>query len=103
LIMAIIFPIIIVAATVSVVHAMAQATPRQGIASDAGIFAISAAISVVGSGAAASYALAKAGSAAVSAAVEKPEAFFKAFLVTTLCEAIAIYGVVVAILLWLNI
>lgn len=51
---------------------------------------------------AASYALAKSGSAAISSLVEKPEAFFKAFLVVTLCEAIAIYGLIIAILLWLK-
>ncbi|MDH5806299.1 MAG: ATP synthase subunit C [Candidatus Methanomethylicaceae archaeon] len=51
----------------------------------------------------ASYALARSGAAAISALVEKPETFFKAFLVVTLCEAIAIYGLVVAVLLWLRI
>ncbi|MDH7556205.1 MAG: ATP synthase subunit C [Candidatus Methanosuratincola sp.] len=52
---------------------------------------------------AAGYALAKSGSAAISSLVEKPETFFKAFLVVTLCEAIAIYGLIIAILLWLRI
>ncbi|MDI9644796.1 MAG: ATP synthase subunit C [Candidatus Verstraetearchaeota archaeon] len=52
---------------------------------------------------AAGYALAKSGSAALSSLVERPETFFKAFLVVTLCEAIAIYGLIIAILLWLKI
>jgi F0F1-type ATP synthase membrane subunit c/vacuolar-type H+-ATPase subunit K len=52
---------------------------------------------------AASYALAKTGAAAIAGGVEKPDTFFKSFLVVTLCEAIAIYGLVVAILLWTRI
>lgn len=71
--------------------------------SDIGMLAISSAISIAACGIAAGYALAHSGSAAISALVEKPETFFKAFLVVTLCEAIAIYGLVISVLLWIRI
>jgi V/A-type H+/Na+-transporting ATPase subunit K len=43
------------------------------------------------------------GSAAISALAEKPDTFFRAFLVVALAEALAIYGLIMGILLWLNI
>ena len=42
------------------------------------------------------------GTAAISAAVEKPETFFRSFLVVALAEALAIYGLIIGILLWLK-
>ena len=100
----IIFPIFLLTVTISAVQAMTLPTPVQQVSgSDAGLIAMGAALAVGASGLAAGYSLAKTGSAAISALVEKPEGFFKAFLVVTLCEAIAIYGVVIAILLWLRI
>ncbi len=47
-------------------------------------------------------AISASGSAAISAATEKPETFFRSFLVVALAEALAIYGLIVAILLWLK-
>lgn len=70
---------------------------------DTSMLALSSAIAVGLCGLAAGYALGKSGSAAISALAEKPETFFKAFLVVTLCEAVAIYGLVMAVLLWLRI
>lgn len=70
---------------------------------DVSILAITSSLAVCVCGISASYALARSGAAAISALVEKPETFFKAFLVVTLCEAIAIYGLVIAVLLWLKI
>jgi F0F1-type ATP synthase membrane subunit c/vacuolar-type H+-ATPase subunit K len=55
---------------------------------------ISAGAAIVASG----FALAKVGVACMSALVEKPEQFFKGFLVATLCEALAIYGLVLGLL-----
>ncbi len=43
------------------------------------------------------------GSATISALTEKPETFFRAFLVVALAEALAIYGLIMGILLWLKI
>lgn len=83
------------------------ATPTVEISSitsqDVTMLALTSCIAVCACAGFASYALARSGAAAISALVEKPETFFKAFLVVTLCEAIAIYGLVVAVLLWLRI
>jgi V/A-type H+-transporting ATPase subunit K len=104
LVLVIIAPIFLLIAAVSGVQAMVQTQPTQVVSSsDVGLIAIGACLAVSLSGLAAGYALAKAGAAAISALVEKPETSFKAFLIVTLCEAVAIYGVVIAILLWLKI
>jgi F0F1-type ATP synthase membrane subunit c/vacuolar-type H+-ATPase subunit K len=67
------------------------------------ILAISAATalgtSVIGS----AWAIKTTGTAAISALSEREGAFFKAFLITALCEALAIYGLIIAILLWTKI
>lgn len=42
------------------------------------------------------------GSAAISALAEKPETFFRSFLIVALAEALAIYGLIMGILLWLK-
>jgi F0F1-type ATP synthase membrane subunit c/vacuolar-type H+-ATPase subunit K len=42
------------------------------------------------------------GSAAVSALAEKPDTFFRSFLVVALAEVLAIYGLTIGILLWLK-
>ncbi len=56
-------------------------------------------LAAIGSG----YAIASSGTAAISALVEKPETFFRSFLVVALAEAISIYGLIIGILLWLKI
>ena len=66
------------------------------------MIALSAALAVGSTGIAAAWALTKSGPAAISSLTEKPETFFKAFLVVTLCETIAIYGLIISILLWLR-
>jgi len=47
-------------------------------------------------------AISASGSAAISAATEKPETFFRSFLIVALAEALAIYGLIIGILLWLK-
>jgi len=47
-------------------------------------------------------AISAAGSAAISALAEKPETFFRSFLIVALAEALAIYGLIMGILLWLK-
>lgn len=90
-----------------VVRAAASQTASAEVTStasqDVSMLALSSALAVGLCGIAAGYALAKSGSAAIAALAEKPETFFKAFLVVTLCEAVAIYGLVIAVLLWLRI
>ena len=64
--------------------------------------AIGAGISIGLSTLAAGLAISSAGSAAISALAEKPEVFFRSFLVVALAEALAIYGLIMGILLWLK-
>ncbi len=64
--------------------------------------AISAGIAVGLSALGAGLAISAAGSAAISALAEKPETFFRSFLVVALAEALAIYGLIMGILLWLK-
>ena len=47
-------------------------------------------------------AISSAGSAAISALAEKPDTFFRSFLIVALAEALAIYGLIMGILLWLK-
>jgi len=60
---------------------------------------IGAALAIGIAGLGASIGMGMAGSAAVGAITEKPEVFGKAFLFVVLIEAVAIYGLLVAILL----
>ncbi|MFX1567774.1 MAG: ATP synthase subunit C [Promethearchaeota archaeon] len=60
---------------------------------------IAVGLSVIGS----ALAMKTVGTAAISALSEREEAFFKAFLIVALCEALAIYGFIVGILLWTKI
>lgn len=67
------------------------------------VLAISVAISVSFSVLGSAWAMKTVGTAAISALSEREEAFFKAFLVVALCEALAVYGLIVGILLWTKI
>ncbi|MHA1785719.1 MAG: ATP synthase subunit C [Candidatus Helarchaeota archaeon] len=60
---------------------------------------IAAAIAVAGSGIGAGYAIANTGSAAIALLSEKDEMFIKAFIIVSLAEALAIYGLVVGLLM----
>jgi V/A-type H+-transporting ATPase subunit K len=106
IILAMAMPVIMLSIAMVAVSATVQAPIAQDATQtslDIPMLAFSAALVMSLSALAAGYALAKSGTAAISALAEKPEQFFKAFLVVTLCEAIAIYGVVIAVLLWLRI
>jgi V/A-type H+-transporting ATPase subunit K len=93
-------PIIGVVAAFTVTTVQAQTSTagpydRIGIAIGAG--------AAVGLGAlGAGLAISAVGSAAVSALAEKPETFFRSFLIVALAEALAIYGLIMGILLWLK-
>jgi V/A-type H+-transporting ATPase subunit K len=69
---------------------------------DRGIIAIAAALAISLPSLGAGIAISSAGSAAISALAEKPETFFRSFLVVALAEALAIYGLIMGILLWLQ-
>ena len=67
------------------------------------ILGICAAAAIIGSTLAAAMVIKSVGTAAISALTENEGVFFKAFLVITLGEALAIFGLIVAILLWIKI
>ena len=68
---------------------------RVGIAIGAGI---AVGLAALGAG----LAISSAGTAAISALAEKPDTFFRSFLVVALAEALAIYGLIMGILLWIK-
>ena len=80
-----------------------EATSETASNGDTGLLALSAAIAVAGSVLGAGYAIKTTGTAAISTLGENEEGFFKAFLVVALGEALAVYGLIVAILLWMKI
>ncbi len=94
-------PFLGVAAAYSVTTLQA-ATPAVTGAYDRTAIAIGAMLAVGLSTIAASFAISSAGTAAISALAEKPDTFFKSFLVVALAEALAIYGLIMGILLWLK-
>ncbi len=93
-------PVVGIAAAYTVTTVQAQTTT--GTNDKLGL-AIGAALSVGLASLGAGLSIAAVGSAAVSALAEKPETFFRAFLVVALAEALAIYGLIMGILLWLKI
>ncbi len=96
----VLLPIVGMAAAYTVTTVQAQTTTagpndRVGIAIGA---ALAIGLSALGAG----LAISSVGSAAVSALAEKPETFFRSFLVVALAEALAIYGLIMGILLWIK-
>ncbi len=84
--------------------ASAQAEPIEYFNSPTTIaLALSAALSVGFSVIGSAWAIKTVGTAAISSLAEREESFFKAFLVVALAEALAVYGLIVAILLWTKI
>ncbi|MHC1579435.1 MAG: ATP synthase subunit C [Candidatus Alkanophagales archaeon] len=70
---------------------------------DASWIAISAAITMAGSAIASGYAIAATGTAASAATAEKPEVFGRVLIFVALAEAVAIYGLLIAFMLWTKI
>lgn len=97
-------PIISAAVVLALSPPLAQQTTQASTNGpfDRAAIAITAGLAVGLTGLGAAKAIAASGTAAISALAEKPETFFKSFLVVALAEAIAIYGLIVAILLWIK-
>ena len=93
-------PILGVAAAFSI--STVQATTTTAGPYDRIGIAIGAALAIGLSALAAGFAISATGSAAISALAEKPETFFRSFLIIALAEALAIYGLIMGILLWLK-
>ena len=101
--LALIVPIVsaTTAFALSPILAQAQTTTTTGAYDRVGI-AIGAGLAVGLASLGAGLAISAAGTAAISALVEKPDTFFRSFLVVALAEALAIYGLIIGILLWLK-
>jgi V/A-type H+-transporting ATPase subunit K len=69
----------------------------------AGLLGIGAGLSIGLSAVGGGLAIKTVGTAVISAMLEREESFGKAFIVVALGEALAIYGLIVAILLWTKI
>jgi len=89
------------ALTVQTVQEQTTDTPTSG-SMDRVAIAIAATLAISIPGLAAGLAISSAGTAAISALAEKPETFFRSFLIVALAEALAIYGLIMGILLWLK-
>jgi V/A-type H+-transporting ATPase subunit K len=97
--------VLIVVFSVSVIHSAAAQTASisSDQAQEGSWIAMASAISVIVCVLGAAVAIKTTGTAAISALSENEAGFFKAFLVVALAEALAVYGVIVAILLWTKI
>ncbi len=71
-----------------------------GGATDSGWIAISAGIAMAGGAIGAGFAISSTGTAAVGATAEKPEIFGRVLIFVALAEAIAIYALLIAFMLW---
>jgi V/A-type H+-transporting ATPase subunit K len=89
------------ALTVQTVQDQQAQTATTGSFDRVGI-ALAAALAISLPALGAGLAISSAGSAAISALAEKPETFFRSFLIVALAEALAIYGLIMGILLWLK-
>jgi V/A-type H+-transporting ATPase subunit K len=95
-------PLIGVAAAFTISTVQTTTTTTTGPYGTLGL-AIGAGLSIGLSALGAGLAISAVGSAAISALAEKPDTFFRSFLIVALAEALAIYGLIMGILLWLKI
>ncbi|MEA3487805.1 MAG: ATP synthase subunit C [Euryarchaeota archaeon] len=70
---------------------------------DSAWIALAASIAMAGSALAAGWAISTTGVAAAGATAEKPETFGRVLIFVALAEAIAIYGLLIAFMLWTKI
>lgn len=89
-------------AGVGVASAQEEMAAVGGITDSAWI-ALAAAITMTGSAMAAGWAISATGVAAAGATAEKPEVFGRVLIFVALAEAIAIYGLLIAFMLWTKI
>ena len=92
---------ILIMSLIGIVFLASTTAMAQGEDTAPDLKAIGAALAVGIAGAAASIGMAMSGSAAIGAIVENPDLFGKTFLFIVLIEAVAIYGLLVAIMILL--
>ena len=89
--------------TIALISVSVLAQEEAGGAGEAsGLIALGAGVAMAGAGIGAGYGIGISGAATVSASTERPEMFFRGFLIVALGEAVAIYGLIVAILIWIR-
>jgi len=81
--------------------ASAQGAETIGGFSDSGLIAIGAGISMAGGAIGAGAGISGTGAAAIGVIAEKPEAFGRVLIFVALAEALAIYGLLFALMLWI--
>lgn len=96
-------PLIGVAAAFTISTVQATTTTTTTGPYDTIGLAIGAGLAIGLSALGAGLAISAVGSAAISALAEKPDTFFRSFLIVALAEALAIYGLIMGILLWIKI
>ncbi len=96
-------PLIGVAAAFTISTVQATTTTATSSPYDTIGLAIGAGLAIGLPSLAAGLAISAVGSAAISALAEKPDTFFRSFLIVALAEALAIYGLIMGILLWIKI
>ena len=96
-------PLIGVAAAFTISTVQATTTTTTTGTYDTLGLAIGAGLSIGLSALGAGLAISAVGGAAISALAEKPDTFFRSFLIVALAEALAIYGLIMGILLWIKI
>ncbi len=79
------------------------AAAATGGVTDSAWIAISAGIAMAGAALGAGWAISATGVAAAGATAEKPEVFGRVLIFVALAEAIAIYGLLIAFMLWTKI
>lgn len=77
-----------------------EAAVTAGGATDSGWIAVGAGIAMAGGGIGAGIGISATGAAAAGATTEKPEMFGRVLIFVALAEAIAIYGLLIAFMLW---
>lgn len=82
------------------VHAQEEKTVIEEVIEHKGYYAIGAGIAIGLAGLGAGLGMGNASSAAIGAITERPEVFGKSMIFIVMLEAIAIYGLVIAILLF---
>lgn len=82
--------------------ASAQEVGAVGGITDSGLIAIGAGISMAGAAIGAGVGISATGAAAAGAVVEKPESFGRVLIFVALAEALAIYGLLFAFMLWIK-
>ena len=81
----------------------AQEGSAAGGVTDSGWIALAAGIAMAGAALGAGWGISATGTAAAGATAEKPESFGRVLIFVALAEAIAIYGLLIAFMLWTKI